>query len=92
MKTVSLLVKGKVQGVWFRKYTQETAVRLGITGTVENCPDGSVLIHATGTGAQLQELVSWCRTGPPRAEVSAVETKEVPLAIFPDFRIVRHFL
>lgn len=92
MKTISILVKGKVQGVWFRKHTQETALRLGITGTVENRPDSSVLIHATGTAEQLDELISWCRSGPPRAEVSAVKTKEIPLATFPDFRIVRHFL
>ncbi len=92
MKTLSLHVIGKVQGVWFRKHTQETALQLGLCGTVENCSDGSVQIIATGTEEQLNQLVKWCQQGPPRAEVKTVLLKEIPLTTFESFRIIRHFL
>jgi acylphosphatase len=92
MKTVSILVSGKVQGVWFRKHTQEKAIELGITGTVENRSDGSVLIYATGTGEQIDQLTNWCRQGPPRAEVLVIDITPLPLTSYTGFKILRHFL
>lgn len=91
MKTLSLQVLGKVQGVWFRKHTQEKARQLGLCGTVENGIDGSVQIIATGTDEQLSQLVEWCHHGPPRAEVKKVLLKEILLTEFESFRIIRHF-
>ena len=84
------MVKGKVQGVFYRQTTQEKATALGVTGTVRNLPDRSVKIIATGTKEQLDKLITWCRQGPSRAEVSNVETKEEELRTFPDFRILRN--
>lgn len=92
MKTCCIIVSGKVQGVWFRKHTQEKAQQLNIAGTVENQSDGSVKIIATGTETQLNELVTWCKQGPPRAEVSSVTIEERELKQFNDFSIIRHFL
>ena len=88
--TISIVVKGKVQGVFYRQTTQEKATTLGVTGTVRNLPDRSVKIVATGTKEQLDKLIAWCRQGPSRAEVSSLETKEEELRTFPDFRIVRN--
>ncbi len=89
VQTISIIVKGRVQGVYFRQTTQEKAMALGITGTVRNLPDRSVKIMATGKKEQLDKLVSWCRQGPSRAEVSGIECKEEELRSFPDFRILR---
>lgn len=89
LQTISILVSGKVQGVFFRQATKEKALELGVTGFVQNRPDGSVYITATGTDAQLQALAGWCRQGPPRAIVSTVETAEQELQEFDGFRIHR---
>lgn len=90
LQTISIIVKGKVQGVYYRQTTQEKAMALGITGTARNLPDRSVKIIATGTREQLDKLLAWCRQGPSRAEVSGIETKDEELRSFPDFRILRN--
>jgi len=88
-QTISIIVKGKVQGVYYRQTTQEKATTLGIRGTVRNLPDRSVKIIATGEKAQLDKLLAWCRQGPSRAEVSSIECREEELRDFPDFRVLR---
>jgi len=86
---MTIHVIGKVQGVWYRQGTKEKAEELGITGTVQNLPDGSVYIIATGMPAQLESLVSWCRMGPPRARVLSVETTDAGPQVFESFTILR---
>jgi acylphosphatase len=89
LKTVSILIQGKVQGVWYRQSSKEKALSLGIGGSVSNQPDGSVSITATGTAEQLNEFIAWCRQGPPRALVIHVDVKELPQQIFEGFEIRR---
>ena len=71
-EAVHLLVHGHVQGVFFRASTQKKAEGLGLSGWVKNRPDGSVEIHAEGSREKLEELIAWCRNGPPQAEVSTI--------------------
>ncbi len=54
---VHAIARGKVQGVGFRALARNEAVRLGVTGTVANLPDGSVELYAQGTKAQLQQFL-----------------------------------
>jgi acylphosphatase len=89
VQTISILVSGKVQGVFYRQSTREKAQQLGITGTVKNQRDGSVYIIATGAPAQLEQLVAWCRQGPPRAVVTDVQTATIDTQSFTDFDIAR---
>lgn len=89
LKTISIIVSGKVQGVWYRKYTVDKATELGISGFVKNLPDDNVYILATGTEEQLQVLVQWCYTGSPKSRVEKVEVREESLQTFDDFRIER---
>jgi len=88
MAAVSILVSGKVQGVWFRKYTLEKALQLGVYGTVRNLDSGEVYIEAKGSEEQLKALEKWCWQGSPQSKVRDVET--MPIADFetPTFRIV----
>ncbi|MFM1876311.1 MAG: hypothetical protein RL266_2048 [Bacteroidota bacterium] len=88
MKTVSITVTGKVQGVWFRKYTCDKAVQLGLHGTVRNMLNGDVLILATGHESELQKLESWCWKGSPQSSVRSVRKEEIALIEFADFRIL----
>ena len=87
LQTISIIVTGKVQGVWYRKYTAEKAMELGISGYVKNLPDDSVYILATGIEEKLNALVQWCYIGSPKSKVEKVEVKEEPLRKFNDFKI-----
>lgn len=85
---VLILVKGRVQGVYFRASAAQTATELGIRGHVENLTDGNVRIVAEGETENLEKLIEWCGKGPPRAEVESVELKWLPAERgFVDFRI-----
>lgn len=72
-------VTGKVQGVWFRDSARREAERLGITGYAINLDDGDVEVYAVGYPSELDELAAWLAEGPPRAEVAAVERRDVPI-------------
>lgn len=69
---VSLLISGRVQGVFFRLKTKEDAGKLGLTGWVKNNGDGSVEILAEGDKDKLEELIDWCKKGPQHAQVNKV--------------------
>lgn len=85
-----LVIKGRVQGVFFRASTQEQAHRLGIKGWVRNCPDGSVEVMAEGPRERAEEFLSWCRQGPPHAQVDEVKLRwEKFSGEFQDFRVKR---
>ncbi len=81
-------VEGKVQGVWFRKHTLETALQMGIRGWVRNELDGSVAIAAEGRKEQLDAFVLWCRRGAPLSVVQNVEVVIGKPESFDDFKII----
>lgn len=83
------LVSGRVQGVFFRATTQETARRLGLTGWVRNVADGRVELVACGEAQPLAALEHWLWQGPPHARVESVTVSEVPVQAFVDFRVMR---
>jgi acylphosphatase len=77
-KTTSTLratVHGRVQGVGFRIYVLIEARRLGLRGSVQNRPDGSVYVVAQGPRPALERLLSALRSGPPGARVERVATE-----------------
>lgn len=87
--TKEIIITGKVQGVFFRRYTCEAADAIGITGFVKNLPDQSVYILATGTNEQLEEFINWCWQGSPRSKVEHVTFRNIPLQDFISFSIDR---
>lgn len=89
MKRISILVSGKVQGVFYRASTEKKAKEIGVMGFVRNEPNGNVYIEAQGTETQLEELIKWCKRGPERARVDEVMTEEISLKTEHDFRITR---
>jgi acylphosphatase len=68
-----VLVSGRVQGVFFRETCRRTALELGVAGSVRNLADGRVEAVFEGPEEAVFAMVSWCRTGPPRARVDDVE-------------------
>ncbi|MDT8406101.1 MAG: acylphosphatase [Methylococcales bacterium] len=88
MKTVSLTVTGRVQGVYYRASARQQALRLNIKGFAKNQSDGSVRIVAQGDDAALEALVNWCWQGSDRAQVSAVLVEELMAAdVYDDFGV-----
>jgi acylphosphatase len=69
---VSLKITGRVQGAYFRASAQQEAAKLGLTGWVMNCADGSVAALAEGNRVELEKFIAWCHDGPPGARVAAV--------------------
>jgi len=72
-------VRGRVQGVGFRYFVEQTAKRLGVRGWVRNDDDGSVEVYAAGRAEQLAELAGYLWKGPRWAEVRGVDESEAPL-------------
>ena len=66
-----------VQGVFFRKHTQEKAISFSLMGQVRNLPDESVEILAKGDGRALMELEKWCESGSPLSKVDQVSKTEI---------------
>lgn len=75
-------VTGRVQGVWFRGWTQREARRLGLRGWVRNEADGSVSALIAGPGVAVDKMVAALHEGPETARVDRVEVEasgeEVP--------------
>lgn len=83
------MVRGKVQGVFFRSATQREAKRLGLTGWVKNLPDGTVEVTVEGEEDSLKEFQSWVQRGPSAARVDRVDTRwRGYTGEYVDFRIV----
>jgi acylphosphatase len=88
-KHYNITVTGKVQGVFYRAFTQKEAKRLSIVGFVRNQSNGDVYIEAEGEDKSLQEFFSWCKTGSPKSLVKAVNVQEGDLKKFVEFKIDR---
>lgn len=67
-----VIVRGRVQGVYFRAYTRDQARLLGLTGWVMNRRDGSVEAFFEGQRVRVEEMVAWCHDGPPTSRVEKV--------------------
>ena len=67
-------VSGRVQGVGYRWWVRQVARELGVCGTVENWPDGSVVIHATAPSEVLEAFASQLTKGPWAASVDRVDS------------------
>lgn len=72
---IHIVVRGTVQGVFFRHSTKQIAEKLKFTGSVKNLPDGGVEIIAEGEKEKLEELARWAEHGPKYATVTSREMK-----------------
>jgi acylphosphatase len=77
-KAVRAIVKGRVQGVWYRAHTEKKARELGVAGFVRNLPDGTVEVFAEGAPGRVDCLVDWTWIGSPLSSVTAVEIEDRP--------------
>jgi len=73
MTRAAVHISGRVQGVWFRQSTKNTAEQYGITGWCRNNPDGSVEAVFEGEESSVKNILSWCKTGPELAQVDNLQ-------------------
>jgi len=92
IKHLDILIKGKIQGVFFRASTKAVADQLGVKGTIKNEPDGNVSIRAEGDQIALDLFLDWCHEGPQDAKVISVESNEGELKNYRNFEVVKKSL
>jgi len=91
VKTLSyrILITGRVQQVGFRFYTQQKALDLNIAGSVQNLPNGDVIVVAFGPETSMLQFINWLHRGPSRAMITHVDLQEIPFELLSGFRIER---
>ena len=90
MPTIHLIIRGRVQGVFYRASAKDEAQSLGLTGWVKNTKQGDVEIMVSGNDAELGKFTDWCRKGPSQAVVTHVFSQQLAdEQVFKGFTIVR---
>lgn len=89
MKHLNITIKGRVQGVWFRKYTHDKAQQLGIKGIVRNQPNGDVYTEAEADQETLDKFIAWCHVGSPLSSVKEVVWQEAEMKNYTNFEVER---
>ena len=79
IKRIGVLVKGRVQGVGFRYFTEDAANHFCLTGWVANRFDGGVELEAQGEASDIDEFCARLRSGPPLSHVSDLQVNDLPL-------------
>ena len=72
-KKVHIFITGRVQGVFFRQSTRVMAIKNNVNGWVRNLDDGRVEIVAEGEKQNIDNLETWCKTGPANSRVDEFE-------------------
>lgn len=80
-------VSGHVQGVAFRYYTRQEALKLGLTGWVRNVSDGRVEVWACGETEAVEKFCRWLHRGSALAQVVDVSCQSVAVSSFESFEI-----
>jgi acylphosphatase len=88
LRTVHVVITGRVQGVGYRAWTEDEALRRGLNGWVRNRRDGSVEAVFSGGDTEVSDMLAACRVGPPAALVSSVVTTNAPTPADSGFRML----
>ncbi len=75
-KRVHLLIKGRVQGVYFRQTMMETAEKNNVLGWVQNLPDNQVESILEGNNSNVDAVIEWAHFGPAGAVVDELKISE----------------
>ena len=89
MPTVHLIIKGRVQGVFYRASAKDVAEEIGVTGWIKNTEEGNVEAMVTGSEAQLRKFIEWCKVGPRKAIVTDVVVSNKEEGNFTNFEVIR---
>ena len=82
-------ISGRVQGVNYRHATLHHAHKYGISGWVQNLPDGRVEVTAFGEDEALTKFIEWLQRGSVMAHVTNVQLEDIPFVPHQEFEIRR---
>ncbi|MEX2488752.1 MAG: acylphosphatase [Pseudomonadales bacterium] len=88
-KAVHAIITGRVQGVFYRAWTETEAKKHQLRGWVRNRRDDSVEAVFAGKDADVDDMIDACREGPPSAQVTDIKVDEADTADIPDSFEVR---
>ena len=88
MKSIHLIVSGRVQGVFFRANVKNKANELRLKGYAKNLPDGNVEVVAEGDEEKLKELIEFIRKGPGVAKIENIKITHKEPENFKNFEII----
>ena len=89
MATMHLIIKGKVQGVFFRASAKKVADNLGVFGWIRNTHNGEVEAEISSEPEKVQQFINWCNRGPEDALVIDIVITVLEDKHFHDFKILR---
>jgi len=89
VKTLEIVITGRVQKVGFRSCVRKIAMDLNVTGTVMNLSDGKVQIFATADPIILEKFISMVYSC-PRAVIRDVKTTEIMVRSYDEFSIIKN--
>jgi acylphosphatase len=72
-------ISGTVQGVYFRASSQQQAIEHSLSGYARNLSGGDVEVLLCGQQANIDKMLVWLSHGPEQAEVTDIQSKQVPL-------------
>ena len=87
-RTVTVKIEGRVQGVYYRAWTYETAQSLGLDGTVRNTADGAVEAVFSGPAQTVAKMLKLCEQGPEAAHVTKVTVLHEGGTVAPGFKVI----
>ena len=88
-RIVTVKIEGRVQGVFYRAWTEQTARMLALDGTVRNMGDGSVEAVFSGPAELVADMLRRCADGPKDARVTNVTIVQEGGTVAPGFRVIK---
>ena len=91
MQAVKLLIQGKVQGVGYRRWFEQQAIKLELNGYVKNLTTGEVEALVIGTEEAIHKIIKHSLVGPLRANVTKIDQHVIPMheLDYSDFKMIR---
>ncbi|MFA5019570.1 MAG: acylphosphatase [Candidatus Pacearchaeota archaeon] len=87
-KAVKTIIKGTVQGIFFRDFIKGNADKLRLGGYVRNLDNGAVEVFLEGDIESVDKMCEICKEGPKHAKIKSVEISESTFQDFKDFKIL----
>jgi len=88
MKTIKIIIKGTVQGVFFREFIKEHAILLNLKGYTKNLPNRNVEAVFQGEPNQIEKMINYCKQGPRTSKPTSITRDIPPKQTFKEFKIL----
>ncbi len=88
MRTIKILISGLVQGIFFKNYIKEEAIKLGLKGYVRSLENGKVEVVVEGKDEEVDTMRLVCKKGSMHSEVKKIELQDMNHVGFKEFKIM----